>query len=63
MQVVYSDDVSPGNGALFSEPVPLEPCTGGWRCAKRSKTPEAVWELQARDGDLAFCDFATVRFS
>ena len=60
--VEYSGDVSPSNGALFSEPVPLEPCTGGWRCAKRTKTPEAMWKLQSRDDDLAFCDFATVSF-
>lgn len=60
LPVTYGGEVTPSNGALFSEPVPLEPCTGGWRCAKRTKSPEAVWELQSRDGDVAFCDFATV---
>lgn len=60
LPVVYTDDVVPSNGALFSEPLALEPCPGGWRCTKRSKTPAAVWDLQTRDGDFAFCDFATV---
>jgi hypothetical protein len=55
-----SDDISPSNGALFAEQLQLEPCTGDWRCTKRSKSHRAAWELQARDDDTAFCDFAVV---
>jgi hypothetical protein len=62
---------TPGNGALFEQPLHLERCAGDWRCLKRtqrrgeasSSSPgddDWHWRVQSRGNQTAFCDFAVV---
>ena len=58
LPVRYSGEIQASNGELFATPLELEPCAGGWRCARRARANH--WELQARGDDTAFCDVAVV---